>query len=156
MPTTLKTLNQLETTINGTQNSGRKSDYSFDLQNPSNKTGESNQEQADGLEEQMTAIKSMLSPRTNLHQRDPLELLMIICGGVGLAFNSGLMNGITLTAHEVPTSHVTGTVSHAGMMLAEHNYELFIKLISMIAFFLAGSILTGMITTSNAFQLGSQ
>lgn len=51
---------------------------------------------------------------------------------------------------------IIGTVSHAGMMLAEHNYDLFIKLISMIAFFLAGSILTGMITTSNAFQLGSQ
>lgn len=147
MPTTLKNLNQLDTTINGTQNSGRKSDYSFDLQNlNSSRTGQSNQDplQDDDFEdiEQMTAIKSMISPRTELRQRDPLELLMIICGGVGLAFNSGLMNGITLTAHEVPSSHVTGINKHTLIHYTDiHLYTVLIYTHTDIIYILTASLI---------------
>ena len=41
-------------------------------------------------------------------ERHRYEFYTVIAGGVLLAFNSGLINGITLQARNVPVSHISG------------------------------------------------
>ena len=102
-------------------------------------------------------MNSLAANTTPLHQRNQSEFMMIILGGSSLAFNSGFINGCTLlTSRPLPVSHVTGTTSHAGINLANGDYDMFGIETCLITCFIFGASITGYWMPINSFQLGRQ
>lgn len=58
--------------------------------------------------ELVSDVQNHVSGIVPFHERHRYEFYTVIAGGVLLAFNSGLINGITLQARNVPVSHVSG------------------------------------------------
>lgn len=57
---------------------------------------------------QLNEVENSVAGVVPFHERHRYEFYTVIAGGVLLAFNSGLINGITLQARNVPVSHISG------------------------------------------------
>jgi Protein of unknown function (DUF1275) len=83
-----------------------------------------------------------------------LECILVLLGGVCLSFNSGFVNGVTLSASlHLPSSHVTGTMSHAGMAYSTGNKSELTQDVLLMLFFAGGAALAGGIVSRKSFQI---
>ena len=90
-----------------------------------------------------------------LQDRHLLEFLLILLGGIALSFNSGFINGVTLSSSmHLPTAHVTGTMSHAGMAYVDGRLTEFLTDGILVLVFLMGAVLSGALVSSKTFNLG--
>jgi uncharacterized membrane protein YoaK (UPF0700 family) len=76
-------------------------------------------------------------------------------GGGLLAFNAGMVNAVALLGLEhQAVSHVTGTVSQAGVRLAAGEAGAALPLLGIAACFFAGALLSGLIVRDSALTFG--
>ncbi len=76
-------------------------------------------------------------------------------GGAVLAFSAGLINSVAFSgfSHNAVT-HVTGTVTKSAMALASGQFTAYFLSTGLIAAFLAGAIISGMIIGNEQLRLG--
>ncbi|MEY2863451.1 MAG: hypothetical protein RLY58_1158 [Pseudomonadota bacterium] len=79
----------------------------------------------------------------------------ILYGSVLLAFSAGCVNCIALLGFaNTAVSHVTGTVSNTASALVRHNVPVFSLGFGIVAAFLVGAMLSGVIVKNEALRLG--
>ena len=76
-------------------------------------------------------------------------------GGFVLAFVAGMTNVVGLFAFEhQAVSHLTGTASHLAAALAQGDGVTMARLAAVVAAFIAGAVISGMIIQASTLQLG--
>ena len=79
------------------------------------------------LETLTTTQKTIVKAKPALQNRKKHEFAAIILGGFLLSLNTGYLNAITILSSGYPVSHVTGTISKAGIAVAAGDpWEFFI------------------------------
>jgi uncharacterized membrane protein YoaK (UPF0700 family) len=73
------------------------------------------------------------------------QVRFLLLGAVGLALTAGFINSVALGVFHTPVSHMTGAVSHLGMDTAMTRWADAVSTLAIIAGFLAGAALNGMI-----------
>jgi uncharacterized membrane protein YoaK (UPF0700 family) len=91
-----------------------------------------------------------------LHERNRLEFVVIVVGGTALSFNSGFINGCTLQFRGIAVSHMTGTISHAGIFLGNHDWDNLLINLCLVTCFIFGSAISGAYMPQRSFHLGLQ
>ena len=91
-----------------------------------------------------------------LSERHHLEFLVIVSGGIALAFNAGFVNGCTYLIGNTPVSHITGTTTKAGLFLGQHDFQHFAINLALITSYIFGAGITGAMMPNDSFQLGRE
>lgn len=102
-----------------------------------------------------------LDAKAPLPERDASEIVFVIVVGMGLAFNSGYINGCCMSglfATGAPKQGVagfTGAYTNVGMKLADGDWDEFGFNLEMICSFIAGACLSGFINPEmQPYRLG--
>lgn len=106
------------------------------------------------LETLTTKQKTLVTSKPALQNRKKHEFAAIILGGFLLSLNAGYLNAVTILSNGFPVSHVTGTISKAGIAVGAGQGWDFFVLIMFVFCFIFGSTLTGMLITYDSFHLG--
>ncbi len=72
----------------------------------------------------------------------------VFAGGAGLAAIAGYINVIVLEFFSVPVSHMTGAASRIGIDLATNNSDDFQMIFGIVAAFLVGAVISGILVGS--------
>lgn len=115
-----------------------------------------NNDEFEDLELQNNDSTKLSVVQKPLHERHPLEFMVILIGASALSFNAGFVNGCTYQFRNIPVSHVTGTTTHAGMNLGNNDWDSFAVNFCIIVSFVFGCSITGFFMPENSFQLGRQ
>lgn len=91
-----------------------------------------------------------------LSERHRLEFMVIVFGGMALAFNAGFVNGCTYLIGDIPVSHITGTTTKTGLFLGQSDFESFAKNLALVVSFIFGASITGAMMPKDSFQLGRE
>ncbi len=81
---------------------------------------------------------------------------IIIAGAIGLAFNAGFVNAISLCYFHVPVSHMTGAVANLSIDMASLNFKEFIYVAYIFFGFLLGAVTSGFLIGSKNFRFSMQ
>lgn len=115
--------------------------------------------QAEKTAEEEPEVKiTTAAPKTTkaLSERHHLEFMMIMIGGIALAFNAGFVNSSTLLIGDTPVSHISGTSSRAGIYLGEGDFYHFGVKIALIVSYVVGAAITGAMMPKDSFHLGRE
>lgn len=104
----------------------------------------------------MPATTSTPTVAKALSERHHLEFMIIVCGGIALAFNAGFVNGSTYLIGNTPVSHITGTTTKAGLFLGQHDMQPFSINVALIVSYIFGASITGAMMPQDSFQLGRE
>ena len=81
----------------------------------------------------------------------------IIFGGITLSFIAGAINVISLlSVHHQAVSHLTGTISTAGIHFSKLNWSDLIHFITIVFFFLLGAIISSLIVRDQVLTFGKR
>eukprot|EP01031_Cornospumella_fuschlensis_P024245 gene24245-29317_t len=89
-----------------------------------------------------------------LQSRHRLEFLVIMIGASLLALNAGFINGSTMLLGGYPSAHVSGTITKAGLDLANGDLEGAYVDCNITISFIVGAAITGVMLKDDKFQLG--
>lgn len=73
------------------------------------------------------------------------QVRLLLPGSLALATAAGFVNSVALGFFRTPVSHMTGAVSHLGMNIAEARWIDAVSAASIIAGFVTGAVLVGML-----------
>ena len=86
------------------------------------------------------------------HHGDPQRWVFL--GGAALAGVAGFVNTILLSIYHVPASHMSGAVSMFGNDLMNGGTEHLLRIVGMVAGFLIGAIISGVIIGGTTLKPG--
>jgi hypothetical protein len=75
-------------------------------------------------------------PKKPIHERSRNEFIAIVIGGSLLTLNAGFINSVTLQISGVPVSHITGTLTKAGIAIGDQYYVNVYKQLLLVIFFI--------------------
>lgn len=97
-----------------------------------------------------------MADATRSHQRshhgDPQHWVFL--GGAALAGVAGFVNTILLSIYHVPVSHMSGAVSMFGNDLENGDTEHLVRIVTMVAGFLIGAIISGVVIGGTTLKPG--
>lgn len=100
-------------------------------------------------------VTTLKAPPKAMHLRDPREFTFIVIGAMLLALNGGMANSLcALSARALFVSHLTGSLTKAGMTVASQDYGFFSIYVTLITCFTSGSIIVGTMVPSSVFKFG--
>jgi uncharacterized membrane protein YoaK (UPF0700 family) len=81
----------------------------------------------------------------------------IVLGGIILSFFAGSINVISLLSiHHQAVSHLTGTISRAGILLSTNEWSSFIHFSGIILFFFFGAVVSSLIVRDQVLTFGKR
>lgn len=96
------------------------------------------------------AIVPQNSHVTHLQELHPFEWRVVVFGSVGLAFNSGIINGICIQVGNFTVTHMSGATTNAALSLGVQNMPGLFSHGMLVVFFIIGSSITGALVPSDS------